>query len=1596
MPDTMVRKRLLAQRQALLDLGTRNRLINVPLRLKGVRTIEIVDEKCSEIYALLTQGKGLTFLPGREPPQEEQAELDVASEATAVIPRPVDEELDRNGIPRRYTDLRLQTRLTGEGLQKRLFDIWYDARSFEEEQGVNILYLAFGLLRWFEDDKSDVARHAPLILLPVRLERSSAAERFTLHWRNEPASPNLSIQAKLRSDFGLAIEDFKDEDDVDIAAYLADVARTVTGKARWEVLPDAMVLGFFSFAKFLMYRDLDPENWPLGSPIDAHAPVSALLGDGFAAHEPVVADNQPIDPVIPPLALNHVLDADSSQAVAIEEVLRGHHLVIKGPPGTGKSQTIANIIAGAVLEGRKVLFVAEKMAALDVVQRRLRHVGLGPMTLELHSTKANKRMLLEELRRTRELTLKMPVQDPKVVGRLDEVQGELNRHAALLHTSSGPSGMSPYRLFGHLLAIREAGGLSGFALDNGAGWTADEAQARRDLMVELAARLGTVGDPTANIWRGVRRGAIDPAELERLGSLMRSVEADLEAVQEAAATIGRDFGVAVSRIRDLDTLLRIARSTAALPADADRQLLAQPVWREEGGRLGELVVLGRSYQKMAAAAATLFRQQAWSADLQPVRAEFAARGASWFRFLSGSYRSAKTQLKAVLAIEMPGELTERLALLDGMVAAQDERRRFEALAPLGARAFGSRWAGENSDWDRLQAVTDWWRDHRPDSLGRGDHPDFLDRLAARPRRDLGSLGAVITQSVPRLFEDLKQLSVFLDYDLEASHGVGECADLPISEILAQLRLWLTNLESVSRWIAFANRCRKAREAGLGPLVDGLLAGGIAGAALVPTYDRAYYEALRTDLFARQPELKRFDGILQDRLVEQFRVHDRDRIALARESVALKHQRERPTALGGIGPLGVLNGEIAKKRNHLPIRQLLDKAGPAIQRLKPVMMMSPLSVSQFLKPGVLAFDLLVIDEASQVEPVDALGAVARAKQIVVVGDERQLPPTRFFAKLTGESDEAPEDEETFQARDAESVLDLCLAKGMSFRQLNWHYRSRHQSLITVSNREFYDNRLMVVPSPYLGGGTSGAEAAGLVFRYLPKAAYDRGNTRTNPEEAKAVAAAIMAHARYHASQSLGVATFSVAQRQAILKELEVLRRESPATETFFTREGNEPFFVKNLENIQGDERDVIFISVGYGRSAEGYLAMSFGPLNLEGGERRLNVLISRAKYRCEVFSSIRGEDIDLERANARGVVALKLFLTYAETGQLGEAVETGRGADSLFEEQVAAQLRSRGHAIAHQIGSAGFFVDLAVVDPDKPQRFLLGIECDGAQYHASRSARDRDRLRQHVLEAQGWIIHRIWSTDWYLRPQEELNKVEAAIARAKATWAEREADLVSTASPAETDARMRPELSSLPPELEPAPASVSIIAEVEVPSLSRPYVEALLKTTRTHELHEISTARMAAYVVGVVQVEGPVHEQEIVTRIRDAFGLARAGSRVRDAVQDGIDVARMTGKITGGPFYALPDVPVAVRDRSAVVSLGLRRPDMLPDDEIEAAFLAVIAANYGAPRDALLTAAARLFGFAATSSVLKERLDDVLAAMLFKGRLKRQNDLIVSG
>lgn len=1567
-PLTSIKERLLADRKALLDLGARNRLIHIPLKTKNVRAIEIVGEKSSEVFKLLGEGKRFAFSPARSDVSEDDTAL-----PTDAFARPTDKDTNPSS---RQQDKRLKTKLSPEALQKRLLDIWYDARTLEEEQGVNILYLSFGLLKWFEDDKSDVERYAPLVLLPVRLERSSAADRFYLAPRSEPPSPNLSLQAKVDGEFGLRIEDFGDEDDVDVTAYLAGVAQTVSSKSRWEVTPDAMVLGFFSFSKFLMYRDLDPENWPVDGGLDRHPLIAGLLQDGFEASEPIVADGGKIDPIILPVATNHVIDANSSQTVAIEEVAQGRHLVIKGPPGTGKSQTITNIIATAAAQGRTVLFVAEKMAALDVVHRRLRDVGLASMALELHSSKANKRALLEELKRTRDAAAPAPAGETTLIQRLTDCRDNLNSHAEMMHTPHQPSGLTPFRLLGGLIRSRSNSKAAEYSLGAPETWSPFDLEKRRELIEELAQRIASDGPAHQHPWRGVDREALDPSETQSLRTALDALTTELMTMALCAEHASALFGLPLpDTFGEATRLLALAEAAAGMPA-CDRRAFCNAVWAYAED-VTEIVERGERFSKLRAAFHSAFVETAWAASFEACRATLAEQGRSWFRIFSSRYRAQVSHLRTYLKVPLPKAAEQRVLLVDGLIAAQQARRSFEELQDSGSAAFGADWRKDRSDWTKLKGLASWWsavpKDGFPD--------DARDRLArvsltyedrnsfASFRLSLDAAKAGIARLIASLNLDLKRIP------LEANE------DMAIAAIIETVTTWRKSPERITRWIAFMDRIRIARESGLGELAEGVLSGSLTHQSLVPTFERSYFEALRGVIFAKHPELKRFDGEVHGRLVESFRRLDVERMRLARDQIAYEHASGLPRNGGGIGPLGVLNGEIAKRRNHLPIRQLLERAAPVIQRIKPVFLMSPLSVAQFLKPGAISFDLLVVDEASQIEPVDALGAVARCRQMVVVGDERQLPPTRFFAKLTGNEEDVDEDDElTFHARDAESILDLCLAKGLPHRMLNWHYRSRHQSLIAVSNKQFYDDKLFIVPSPY-----DAVTGMGLKFHYLPDAYYDRGNSRTNPGEARIVAQAVIRHAREAPNRSLGVATFSVAQRQAIQNELELLRRQHPDTEEFFGRGTSEPFFVKNLENIQGDERDVIFISLGYGRTKEGFVSMSFGPLNSDGGERRLNVLISRAKQRCEVFSSITGDDIDLSRSKGKGVAALKMFLSFAQTGRLGIAAQTGRDANSIFEEQVASRLTTLGYDVKGQIGTAGFFVDLAVVDREKPGRFLLGIECDGAQYHSSRSARDRDRLRQNVLEAHGWVLHRIWSTDWFLRPIEETEKVVRAIEVAKAHWREVDDEIVA-GSP-----------SAVPAFITQPEADVDFIAPPAPAAGTNPvaprYEEAKLSVRRQVDPHETSMGEMMKHVVRVVSIEGPIHETEIVLRIRSAWGLARAGARIRDAVQAAIKAAKDSGYIAGGPFYVVPEQTIIVRDRSEVDSSTLRRPENLPPEEVKVAIGQVVEENYGAEQDQLAQAVARLFGFSSTSAQLREVVESALGDLLGSGRLRIDGRLV---
>jgi len=571
---------------------------------------------------------------------------------------------------------------------------------------------------------------------------------------------------------------------------------------------------------------------------------------------------------------------------------------------------------------------------------------------------------------------------------------------------------------------------------------------------------------------------------------------------------------------------------------------------------------------------------------------------------------------------------------------------------------------------------------------------------------------------------------------------------------------------IREWCSWQRTRHAAIETRLEPLIEQLESTDGATVDVPALFERSFRRALLFALIESESDLREFFGREHNERIERFRELDEKLSSLARELI-------RARLAGGIPrdqgledvpktEIGLLRKELGKRMRHIPVRKLLAGIPKLLPRLKPCVLMSPLSVAQYLEASHESFDIVIFDEASQIPVWDAVGAIARGKQLIMVGDPKQLPPTSFFSS----NEDQDEDNLTPDAhKDLESVLDELISNQVRHKRLQWHYRSRHEGLITFSNRQYYDNDLLTFPSPEAGHG-------GVRLRHLPEARYDKGGSRTNKREAEVLVAELVQRLRSTDGmrRSYGVVTFSQAQQRLVENLLDEERRKYPKIEIHFGDASpieGEPVFVKNLENVQGDERDVILFSICYGPDESGKVSMNFGPLNRDGGERRLNVAITRAKHEVLVFSGLRADQIDLTRTRARGVRDLKHFLDYADRGPTALTAATSASsnaeADSEFERLVATRIRNAGYEVHHQVGCSGYRIDLGVVDPSAPGRYLLGVECDGATYHRAATARDRDKLRQTILEGLGWKLHRIWSTDWWHDADSEMAKLMAAIA-----------------------------------------------------------------------------------------------------------------------------------------------------------------------------------------------------------------------------------------
>ncbi|MCR5026786.1 MAG: DUF3320 domain-containing protein [Methanobrevibacter sp.] len=1311
-------------RKELLDLTLRNQLLNFKSRAK---TISIKHQTPINVYqTLVLQENKMYFVANKKDKKEDK------SSVWDHIPFDFSKFQEGNK--------KLATDLTPNELQKRLYYINNQAKTMLQEQGYNILYLAVGFLEWKDKSKPRQVNHAPLVLIPVSMERKKVGESFNLEWTGEDIQTNISLKAKLL-DAGIELPDFefKKYGEV-IDHYIAKVKRAVSKMEDWEV-NNNIALGFFSFTKFVMYNDLNPEAWADNVDLTKNELIQAIFNP--AKNDVEAFNEEDIDSQLDYQSMYQVLDADSSQIAAIQDVKAGRNLVVEGPPGTGKSQTIVNLIAELLAEGKSVLFVSEKMAALDVVKDRLTNVGLGKFVLELHSHKTRRKKFLKDLEKSTTVRAVDTLNIDQTIRKLETLKHQLDDYASVIHRPVFAVNYSAFQLYGmkesaddHFSRKNTIMPLVRF--DSPQTVTLKELDDVILGLESVAELYQTISKE--NPWSKCSPKSLLPADLREIEMLINDTLTSLDAFLVERGRVYDIYG-----IKKPDTLNEFEKSLSAFDIIKtqnseliDSKILKSGAWEKNNDDAYLLIQELAKYQRVAPIL-DKFNPNIYQTNIDRLIYELDELSHKKLRFFKN-----KQHLELVERYYNYPVHDDIQTIIDDLNQAKIAirlKKSLEANEQLAKQYYGDYWH-LNADINDLKSIARWMTQFTSltkEGIFSQNTIDILskDLFDINPERDLVDY----IDSGKRFSSDLEKLKSKLNPRSKLIFKKG-ANDVAFEDWQSQLYNWRGQLSSLHLWSQYLNTKNSLKGTTAELFIDSIEKRNIKKDDIKALVEGNFADSLLNILFVENHELATFIGELHENRIKEFKDLDRKILVLNRKRIFHKLNSNIPQIFGATeNPQAkVLAGEFTRKSGHLPVRKLLEKAGGMIKQIKPCFMMSPLSVAQYLDPTneELQFDVVIFDEASQVKPEDALGAFMRGKTAVVMGDTQQLPPTSFFDQMaSGESDE-----EEATSLDMESILHLCK---LSFpvKMLKWHYRSRHESLISVSNKEFYDNELLVYPSP-----SHNDPELGLKFHYNPNTAYDRGSSSANPKEAEDVVEAIFDHFdRYGDTKSLGVGTFSVAQKNAILEKLEEKRRERPELEPLFSENKDERFFVKNLETIQGDERDVILISVGYGFDNERKMSLNFGPLNQDGGERRLNVLITRARQKCVVFSNFKASSMKLTANPPHGVRALREFLEYAENLTIG-AHTTEEHSQAPFEDAIASFLEENGYQVDRQIGCAGFRVDLAIVDEENPGKYILGITTDGKMYASSKVARDRDRLREQVLEGLGWKLYHLWSTDWY--------------------------------------------------------------------------------------------------------------------------------------------------------------------------------------------------------------------------------------------------------
>lgn len=1593
--------RLERWQRKLLDLSARNPLLNHKSSKTSLRLIcpepSLLEDKLAEGFPIAIQPVPRPTAQGQDEALHRQRTGEVITEEYAR------DALERNQI---LVDL------PEEELSRRAVDIYRKAQTALQEGGANTLYLGLGFLLWKHSEKDDRRFRAPLILLPVTLERKSVRSGIRMLAHDDEPRFNTTLLQMLRKDFEIDIRGLdgalpSDHSGIDVNGIWNMVRKAVKDAPGFEVIEE-VVLGHFSFAKYLMWKDLVDRTDALRQ----NAVVRHLIDTPRDPYPSEIAfvDGSQLDQHYKPSNLLTPLPADASQMAAIATADRGKDFVIIGPPGTGKSQTISNLIAHMLGKGKTVLFVSEKTAALEVVYRRLKDFGLGRFCLALHSNKARKADVLSQLHDAWEYHQSAKVEDwEEEAERLRTLRDQLNRVVERLHTPRR-NGMTAHYAMGVKVRDEALAARVQFSWPSADQHDKLQLETMRGAVEKLRIQAIAAGDVSASPFHLITKADWSPQWEGQVVEQAGRLSAAALAMDSACRMLLDAVGIAMPdrTMARLDALAELA----AILAESWRKQTAfalEPDGADRIEALEEAVQVLKAYAEAQAALSCAYDPMAWrKLDGDEIARCWQDANAAWWPKSFIARRRVIKTMQAAGAQGAPDPARDAPTL-------KRLREVGEAIDRLDRVLSGFKdWQGHTTSPDAALAVKTLGERVRIAVSRLADDATTLAEIRGKVRTLLYDGNDLLAPeaAVGRAAQEYLKAGQVLQ---ESSAAFESIAGQSVREYFANQgktldAIWETADRIAARhaelrdWCGWHRRRTEALDLELGPLVHAIEQGHVPVDEIDMTFEAAYCTWWSGAVIGEDEVLRTFSTPEHGAAIERFRELDSrfQKLTASYIGAKLAGSLPDPDDVNRASSWGVLRHELQKKSKHKPVRQLIQEIPDVLTSLAPCLMMSPLSVAQYLPAEQSLFDVVIFDEASQITVWDAVGSLARGRQAIIAGDPKQMPPTNFFAR----SDDDPDGEIDVEG-DLESILDEMLGASIPQRTLNLHYRSRRESLIAFSNSRYYDNALITFPAPIHPDRG--------VRLIRPDGFYARGKARHNEGEARAIVSEILRRLTHEDPEirklSIGVVTFNSEQQSLIENLLDAARSSNPHVEWAFSSESTlEPVFVKNLETVQGDERDVILFSITYGPDQGNHVTMNFGPLNRDGGERRLNVTMTRARSEMLVFSTLSPDRIDLSRTQARAVADLKHFLEYAERGPaaLGAAVHGSLGDfESPFESAVARGLRDKGWSVHPQVGVSAYRIDLGVVHPDKPGIYLAGVECDGAMYHSSAYARERDKVRQSVLEGLGWTLFRVWSTDWWTHRTKALDTLHEALERQLEAdrqkckvLAQTEEDLdeegLARALPADPIAVEvdRPASDFDSPDMYMAAQWVRPGGSMGAAAIRQfsgatenlsgntsetSYVISRLDGERLRADPERFYSqgyetRLSAMIDHVIDTEGPIHEDVLVRRIARHHGFQRAGRQIRDRVVGIAKRRRGWSKEDTGMFFWRAGTD---NDRVAPARFQGRDEDLRKVEHICKEEIQAINALLSLRKDP--TEIARCIGIARLTQSTRKRLSKALDA-----------------